>query len=54
MWCCTYSGDGTYLRASSKIVSTDKPLIGVNSDPERWDNANTLNHKMIGSNFQQV
>ena len=28
-------GDGTYLRASSKIMSPEKPLIGINSDPER-------------------
>ncbi|XP_065906109.1 NAD kinase 2, mitochondrial-like [Dysidea avara] len=28
-------GDGTFLRTSSKLMSTDTPLVGLNSDPER-------------------
>jgi len=31
----TTGGDGTFLMAASRIVSSDKPLIGINSDPSR-------------------
>lgn len=31
----TAGGDGTYLLAANKFVNTSKPLIGVNTDPER-------------------
>ena len=31
----TAGGDGTYLQAANKIVNTTKPLIGINTDPER-------------------
>ncbi|UYV62621.1 NADK2 [Cordylochernes scorpioides] len=31
----TAGGDGTFLMAASKITSSDKPVIGVNSDPSR-------------------
>lgn len=30
----TCGGDGTYLMATSKITNRDKPVIGVNTDPE--------------------
>lgn len=31
----TAGGDGTYLLASSKVKDQNKPLIGVNTDPNR-------------------
>ncbi|GFS25491.1 NAD kinase 2, mitochondrial-like [Elysia marginata] len=31
----TAGGDGTYLQAANKFINTTKPLIGVNTDPER-------------------
>ena len=31
----TAGGDGTYLLAANKMVNNNKPLIGINSDPER-------------------
>ncbi|RWS22351.1 NAD kinase domain-containing protein 1-like protein, partial [Leptotrombidium deliense] len=31
----TTGGDGTYLMAASKVLSRNKPVIGVNSDPSR-------------------
>lgn len=31
----TSGGDGTFLLAASKIVTRDKPVIGVNSDPTK-------------------
>lgn len=31
----TAGGDGTYLQAANKFVNTTKPLIGINTDPER-------------------
>ncbi|KAK7100993.1 hypothetical protein V1264_023847 [Littorina saxatilis] len=31
----TAGGDGTYLLASSKFVNKDKPLIGLNTDPDK-------------------
>lgn len=31
----TAGGDGTYLLAASKFISSDKPLIGLNTDPEK-------------------
>lgn len=27
-------GDGTFLLAASRILSQDKPVIGINTDPE--------------------
>ena len=35
---CIFSGDGTFLRTSSKLMSPETPLIGLNSDPERYSN----------------
>uniref|UniRef100_A0AAQ5YLX1 NAD kinase 2, mitochondrial n=1 Tax=Amphiprion ocellaris TaxID=80972 RepID=A0AAQ5YLX1_AMPOC len=29
-------GDGTMLLVASKVLSKDKPVVGVNTDPERW------------------
>ncbi|XP_073477353.1 NAD kinase 2, mitochondrial isoform X5 [Aquarana catesbeiana] len=29
-------GDGTMLLAASKVLDRSKPVIGVNTDPERW------------------
>uniref|UniRef100_A0A8C5BKN8 NAD kinase 2, mitochondrial n=1 Tax=Gadus morhua TaxID=8049 RepID=A0A8C5BKN8_GADMO len=29
-------GDGTMLLVASKVFSKDKPILGVNTDPERW------------------
>ncbi|XP_037835504.1 NAD kinase 2, mitochondrial isoform X3 [Kryptolebias marmoratus] len=29
-------GDGTMLLVASKVLSKDKPVFGVNTDPERW------------------
>ncbi|XP_035826352.1 NAD kinase 2, mitochondrial isoform X2 [Aplysia californica] len=31
----TAGGDGTYLLAANKFVNTSKPLIGINTDPDR-------------------
>lgn len=31
----TTGGDGTFLMAASKVLSRDKPVIGINSDPSR-------------------
>lgn len=31
----TAGGDGTFLDAASKILTNDKPIIGVNTDPTR-------------------
>ncbi|BFY99379.1 hypothetical protein BsWGS_02419 [Bradybaena similaris] len=31
----TAGGDGTYLLAANKFINTSKPLIGINTDPER-------------------
>lgn len=31
----TLSGDGTMLLAASKVLDRLKPVIGVNTDPER-------------------
>lgn len=31
----TIGGDGTFLMAASKVISSDKPVIGINSDPSR-------------------
>ena len=31
----TAGGDGTFLDAASKILTRDKPVIGVNTDPTR-------------------
>ena len=31
----TAGGDGTYLLAASKFLNKDKPLIGLNTDPEK-------------------
>ncbi|PVD23404.1 hypothetical protein C0Q70_16673 [Pomacea canaliculata] len=31
----TAGGDGTYLLAASKFIDNNKPLIGLNTDPER-------------------
>lgn len=31
----TAGGDGTYLLAANKFLNTSKPLIGLNTDPER-------------------
>lgn len=32
----TAGGDGTYLLAASKFIDNNKPLIGLNTDPERF------------------
>lgn len=32
----TAGGDGTFLDAASKILTNDKPIIGVNTDPARY------------------
>ena len=31
----TAGGDGTFLDAASKILTKDKPVIGINTDPIR-------------------
>ncbi|KAK7488487.1 hypothetical protein BaRGS_00020272 [Batillaria attramentaria] len=31
----TAGGDGTYLLAASKFINSDKPLIGLNTDPDK-------------------
>ena len=31
----TAGGDGTYLLAASRFFNKDKPLIGLNTDPEK-------------------
>jgi len=31
----TAGGDGTFLDAASKILTNDKPIIGINTDPTR-------------------
>ncbi|CAL1546583.1 unnamed protein product [Lymnaea stagnalis] len=31
----TAGGDGTYLLAANKFINTSKPLIGINTDPDR-------------------
>lgn len=31
----TTGGDGTFLLGASKIVTPDKPVIGINTDPTR-------------------
>ena len=32
----TTGGDGTFLMGSSKILNRSKPVIGINTDPTRW------------------
>ncbi|CAG2210797.1 NADK [Mytilus edulis] len=32
----TAGGDGTFLLAADKVRGQDKPVIGLNSDPNRW------------------
>ena len=33
----TAGGDGTFLMAASKVKGESKPVIGINTDPERYD-----------------
>ena len=32
----TAGGDGTFLMAASKVEGHSKPVIGINTDPERY------------------
>lgn len=35
VFCFCLLGDGTMLLVASKVFSKDKPVVGVNTDPER-------------------
>ncbi|KAL8600736.1 hypothetical protein ACOMHN_057324 [Nucella lapillus] len=49
----TAGGDGTYLLAASKFLNTDKPLIGINTDPEKSEGHLLLpKRKYPASNFK--
>lgn len=49
----TSGGDGTFLMAASKVITRDKPVIGVNSDPTK-----SVGHlclpKEYSTNFKRV
>ena len=34
---CLLSGDGTMLLVASKVCDKNKPVLGVNTDPERLE-----------------
>ncbi|XP_076462186.1 NAD kinase 2, mitochondrial-like [Babylonia areolata] len=49
----TAGGDGTYLLAASKFFNKDKPLIGLNTDPEKSEGHLLLpKRKYPASNFK--
>lgn len=49
----TNGGDGTFLMAASKVVTRDKPVIGINSDPTKSVGHLCLPSK-YSNNFDQV
>lgn len=49
----TNGGDGTFLMAASKVVTRDKPVIGINSDPTKSVGHLCLPSK-FSNNFDQV
>ncbi|CAK8681340.1 unnamed protein product [Clavelina lepadiformis] len=49
----TAGGDGTFLSAASKIKNREKPLIGINTDPERSEGHLCLPPK-YNSNFEEA